>query len=234
MRVRAVIFDWGGTLTPWRTIDPATEWGALADAAASPGDAERVTAALVDAASAAWARARDQHTSATFADICASAGVTATVAAVEAYRAQWDHATYTDPDVRPLLAALRERGIRVGVLSNTVWPREWHEEIFARDGVLDSFDGAVFSSELPWVKPHAKAFLAAMEAVGVDDPAACVYAGDRPFDDIYGAKSAGMRAVLVPHSEIPAAQRGSVEGEPDAVVQRLADLLPLVDRWRGA
>lgn len=234
MTIQAVIFDWGGTLTPWRTIDPTTEWRALADAAAAPGEAERVTAALVDAAGAAWQRARDEHTSSTFADVCAAAGINVTVAAIRAYRAGWDHATHTDPEVPPLLTGLRSRGIRTGVLSNTLWPREWHEEVLARDGVLDSFDGAIFSSELPWVKPHAKAFLAAMEAVGVDDPAACVYVGDRPFDDIYGAKNAGMRAVLVPHSEIPAAQRGAVEGEPDAVVQRLADLLALVDRWCDA
>ena len=41
-----------------------------------------------------------------------------------------------------------------------------------------------------------------------------------------------MRAVLVPHSEIPAYQVGPVRGEPDAVVHRLADLLPLIDAWR--
>ena len=41
-----------------------------------------------------------------------------------------------------------------------------------------------------------------------------------------------MRAVLVPHSDIPAFQAGPVDGEPDAVVRRLTDLLPLVDSWR--
>ena len=32
--VDAVIFDWGGTLTPWKSIDPAEEWATLARAAA--------------------------------------------------------------------------------------------------------------------------------------------------------------------------------------------------------
>lgn len=229
--IEAVLFDWGGTLTPWRMIDPEAEWRALAGAAA-PEQVERVTAALVEAAGAAWLRARSDHSSATFADVCATAGITASAAAVAAYRACYDHATYTDPDAPPLLAALRARGVRTGVLSNTLWPRAWHEEVLARDGVLELFDGAVFSSELPWVKPHAEAFIAAMRSVGVENPAACVYVGDRLFEDIHGAKSAGMRAVLVPHSDIPDAQRGQVEGEPDAVVERLADLLPLVDSWR--
>jgi putative hydrolase of the HAD superfamily len=72
-----------------------------------------------------------------------------------------------------------------------------------------------------------------MRAVGVDDPSACVFVGDRPYDDISGAKAVGMRAVLVPHSDIPAAQRGPASGEPDAVVHRLAELLEHVGRWSG-
>jgi putative hydrolase of the HAD superfamily len=40
-----------------------------------------------------------------------------------------------------------------------------------------------------------------------------------------------MRAVLVPHSAIPENQKGHVEGDPDAVVQRLSELLPVVEAW---
>ncbi len=118
-------------------------------------------------------------------------------------------------------------GIRVGVLSNTLWPRAHHETVFARDGILDLIDGAAYSSEMPYTKPHPEAFQAAMRAVGVDDPGAVVFVGDRLFDDISGAKGVGMRAVLVPHSAVPAH-----DVEPDATIQRLADLLPLVVAWR--
>ena len=52
------------------------------------------------------------------------------------------------------------------------------------------------------------------------DPARCVYVGDRLFDDIWGARHAGMRAIHVPHSTIPAEQLGHSEGEPDAVGTR--------------
>ncbi len=70
-----------------------------------------------------------------------------------------------------------------------------------------------------------------MAAAGVEDPARCVFVGDRPFDDISGARAVGMRAVLVPHSEIPPAQQVPVDVHPDAVIDRLRDLLPLVDTW---
>ena len=43
-----------------------------------------------------------------------------------------------------------------------------------------------------------------------------------------------MRAVLVPHSEIPISQQVPVDVEPDAVIDRLADLLAHVDGWREA
>ena len=146
---------------------------------------------------------------------------------IETYFGLWAPHTITDPDVPPLLRLLRERSIKVGVLSNTVWPRALHERVFRRDGVLELIDGAVYSSEIPWTKPHPEAFRAAMAAVGVTDPAACVFVGDRPYDDIFGAKSLGMRAVLIPNSTVPAYE-GAI---PDAVITRLSDLLPHLDNW---
>lgn len=60
--------------------------------------------------------------------------------------------------VRGPQSALRALDLSVGVLSNTLWPRTWHREIFERDGVLDLIDAQVYSSELPWTKPHPRAF----------------------------------------------------------------------------
>jgi len=234
MSVKAVIFDWGGTLTPWHTIEAAHQWTAFAGVAHPdrPVDAENAAARLLAAEVRAWEAARDEHCSATFADILAAAGVDPHEAAALAYREFWDPHTIIDPDVPELFAALRARGIKIGVLSNTIWDRAWHEAIFERDGVHEFIDGAVYTSEVPWTKPHPEAFLAAMAAVGVDEPADCVFVGDRPYDDISGARAVGMRAVLVPHSDIPSAQRVPVDVHPHAVVQRLSDLLPLIDGWR--
>jgi putative hydrolase of the HAD superfamily len=222
----AVIFDWGGTLTPWHTIDVAACWAVVAD---DPGIAAR----LHEAEAAVWERSRDEHRSATFAEILESAGLTVTAERLARYDEWWDEHTVTDPQVVPMLRALRERGLRIGVLSNTVWSRERHEAIFARDGVLDLIDGAVYSSEIPFTKPHPEAFRAALAAVGVAEPGRAVFVGDRTFDDVWGAQSVGMRAVLVPHSDIPAEQRGHTDGSPDAVIHQLADLVPVVDRWLG-
>ncbi|MGN6129630.1 MAG: HAD family hydrolase, partial [Nocardioidaceae bacterium] len=204
--VEAVIFDWGGTLTPWHTVDFEEE--SLALAAAAVGADDSTASALRAAADVVWARARDHHTSATIADIFLEAGLTHDESQLSGYREFWEPHTLTDPDVVPLFSRLKVEGIRVGVLSNTVWPREWHEEFFRRDGVLEMLDGAVYTSEVPWTKPAPEAFHAAMEAVGVTRPEHCVFVGGRLFDDIWGAANAGMRTIHVPHSEIPRAQVG--------------------------
>ena len=90
----------------------------------------------------------------------------------------------------------------------SIWSRDYHRGIFERDGVLNLVDGDVYSSETPWVKPRPEIFLAAAAAVGAD-PSACVYVGDRSYEDVHGPQSVGMRAVWIPHSDIPADQQVS-------------------------
>jgi putative hydrolase of the HAD superfamily len=225
MTIEAVIFDWGGTLTPWHTVVPLEGW------TTSVGDPD-LAQKLLAAEELLWARSRDEHRSGTLAEVFESVGIEATPQMLVAFHEWWEPHTYLDPDVPDVFAGLKQRGIRIGVLSNTIWPRDVHEEIFRRDGILHEIDGAVYTSDIEWTKPHPEAFRAALDAVGVSEPARAVFVGDRPFDDIHGAKSVGMRAVLVPHSDIPAEQIGHTEGDPDAVIERLADLLDIIDRWR--
>jgi len=239
--IDAVIFDWGGTLTRWHDIDFHAESLALASAVvqATDPDGSRVVEpaeiharALHEAGAKVWGRSRDHQQSATIADLFTEAGLEHDPELLTAYYEFWVPHTETDPEVRPLWEWLRAEGIKVGVLSNTVWPREWHVGFFERDGVAHLIDGDVYTSEVPWTKPAPEAFAAAMEAVGVSDAARCVYVGDRLYDDVWGAQSAGMRAIHVPHSAIPAEQRGHTEGEPDAIAQRLSDIPDLIAPWR--
>jgi len=232
MSVEAVIFDWGGTLTRWHDIDFHAESLALVAAVTSTGhDPEESRAALHGAGHTIWGRSRDRQQSATLADLFEEAGLDHDPALLTAYRDFWEPHTYTDPDARPALEALRAQGLRIGVLSNTIWPRAWHVGFFERDGVYDLIDGDVYTSEIPWTKPSPHAFRSAMDAIGVADPARCVYVGDRLFDDVWGAQQAGLRAVHVPHSDIPSAQVGHSVGTPDGVIGRLTELPGLVAGW---
>jgi putative hydrolase of the HAD superfamily len=227
MAVSAVIFDWGGTLTPWHAIDHQALWRDVCAPHFPAASATAVAADILAAENAFWRQCETAHRSATLEHVFARAGITPHDALLDSYFRVWEPHTYTDPEVAPLLRELRGRGIKVGVLSNTMWPRALHERVFDRDEVLALIDGAVYSSEIPWTKPHPEAFRAAMAAIGVSDPASCVFVGDRPYDDIFGAKSLGMRGVLVPNSTVP----GYDAVVPDAVISRLSDLLPHLDQW---
>lgn len=236
--VDAVIFDWGGTLTAWHDIDFHAESLALAAAVVStedPDDDVHAHAArLHNAGSTVWGWSRDEQRSATVADLFEVAGLGHDPALLTAYREFWEPHTLTDPQVGPMWAELRDRGIRIGVLSNTLWPREWHRGWFERDGVLDLIDGDVYTSEIPWTKPSPHAFRAALETLGLSDPSRCVYVGDRLFDDVYGAHNAGLKAIHIPHSIIPDEQIGHTEGSPDAVAHELAEIPGIVARLCSA
>jgi len=226
MPVQAVIFDWGGTLTPWHTIDHVELWRSVC-APHFPDDRDNRAMALHLASNDLWRASETEQRSSTIYGVFERAGIKPTADLLASYFQAWEPHTYTDPEAHGLLSYLRAGDIRTGVLSNTMWPRSWHEDVFRRDGVLHLLDGAVYSSEIDWTKPHPEAFRSAMAAVGVTDPGGCVFVGDRPFDDIHGAKSLGMRAVLLPNEVVPPFEAA----RPDAVISRLSELPDLIESW---
>lgn len=235
--IDAVIFDWGGTLSPWHDISLLGQWYAYANVY-DPAGAGNLAMRLVDAEIGFW---QSQHHSAgaqgtgeltaVFEACGIDLGTQAHRRAFEAYLKAWEPHTYADPDAIALFEGLRARGLKIGILSNTMWPRWFHEAVFERDGLLAYVDGAIYSSELPVGKPHPDAFNAALAAVGASDPARVVFVGDRLWDDIHGAARVGMRTIFIPHSAIPADQLGPDEGQPDGVAVKLGDVLTLVDSW---
>jgi putative hydrolase of the HAD superfamily len=233
--VAAVIFDWGGTITPWHTVDMHAQWTVFAEGAGAIACARNDLAAQLYAAEdLAWKRGRTDGASARLHEILAECGLPPdhpmTVAGTAAYRDFWEPHTLTHPAIGPLWAALRDQGIRVGVLSNTIWDRDYHRSIFERDGVLELIDGDVYSSETPWVKPRAEIFAHAAEVLGVA-PLECAYVGDRSYEDVHGPQQVGMRAIWIPHSTIPVDQQVSHNATPDAVAHELTDILTIVAAW---
>jgi putative hydrolase of the HAD superfamily len=236
--VQAVIFDWGGTLAPWSAVELADMWALAAGHIAAEHDSdldeEHVRQRLGAVEEAFWARTATDQRSGTLADILADAarelGVDVAAAVLEEaavrYLDTWTPHIVHDPEAEATLAALRDRGIAVGLLSNTHWPRTFHERFLERDRLARLIDARVYTSELPYMKPHALAFRAALDALGNPQPARTVFVGDRPFDDVHGAQSVGMRTVLRPNPDVP-----SYAVEPDAVIERLPELLPLIELW---
>jgi len=94
-------------------------------------------------------------------------------------------------DTLPVLAALREHGLKIGLVSNT--SRDL--DAFVRHFSLD-VDAWISSRVHGKVKPSPTIFRAALELLDVV-PGAAVMVGDSPLDDIEGARALGMRAYLI-------------------------------------
>lgn len=97
------------------------------------------------------------------------------------------------PDVPGVLAALRARGIRLGVVSN--FDRRLGPLLTAL-GLAPSLDAVVCSSRIGSAKPDAEVFHAALRELDVA-PGCALHVGDAPVEDVQGARAAGMRAVLL-------------------------------------
>jgi putative hydrolase of the HAD superfamily len=122
------------------------------------------------------------------------------------------------PDAAPALAALRERGVRLVVVSN--WDISLHERL-AETGLAPLVDGAVASAEIGAAKPDPAIFRHALALAGGVEPGQALHVGDTPEADAEGARAAGLTPIFI-------ARHG--ERAPDGVraIATLAELPGLV------
>ena len=84
--------------------------------------------------------------------------------------------------------ALRERGVRTGLVSNS-----WGTRRYPRDLLAELFDGVVISGEEGFRKPDPRMYELGAERIGAA-PAACVFVDDLAFN-LEPARELGMAVV---------------------------------------
>jgi putative hydrolase of the HAD superfamily len=127
-----------------------------------------------------------------------------------------------DPNAAPLLARLRERGLRLGIISNFDYRLY---RILEGLGLAPYFDSITISSEAGYAKPSPELFRAAMGKHSVT-AAESLHVGDSERLDAGGAAAAGIAAVLIEHG------RGQAVEINDrcALVASLASVLEVVEQ----
>ena len=231
--IAAVVFDWGGTLSEFADVEMIDMWR-LAARHLAPSREEEMVERLIAVEEASWREVRDHQTSTTLSALLATAsrelGLDVAEAVLEEaathHLDSWTPHIVHDPDAVPVLTALRAAGHKIGLLSNTHWPRAFHEHFLERDGLDTLIDVRCYTSEMARTKPHADAFRTVLDQLGVADPRTVVFVGDRLHDDIWGAQQLGMKAVLRPNRFVP-----TYDVEPDAVIDRLPELVDIVASW---
>ena len=128
------------------------------------------------------------------------------------------------PGAVEALAELRQRDIRVGLISNTIWPGTLLLEDLLDLGLLQSIEHTIFSGDAGVWKPMPAIFERMLEALEVSAEQA-VFVGDNPKEDILGAQQLGMRTIWVRSQEFPLA-----DVQPDAIIDDHTQLLQALDR----
>lgn len=137
------------------------------------------------------------HYTATIIEHMGGRGPNVVRAAREIYE-QWagNHHFEMYDDVEPALRALVDRGLTVGVISNSHRSLDAFRDHFALGGLIHA---AVSSFEHGYLKPHRSIFDEALDRAGADRSSS-VMVGDSLRADVHGALAAGMRAILLRRS----------------------------------
>src|SRR4029077_9590481 len=241
---RAVIFDLGGTLVHWSDWETGADgkWAASYDHLVTqfadrkwPGRDAYVNA-MRDAEREHWRRVDTEHWSGPptglvregFDRLSMPVSGAELLGAMDGYAKAIAGWSTVDPDASATLKLLRDRGYRIGLLSNTWWAADWHNADLVMHGLASLIDAIVYASRLPHSKPHRTVFQEVARRLDVM-PDECVMIGDRMVDDVSGALEAGMRGIWrKKQSGFPLSISGAT-----AEIEKLSELPDLLHKWGG-
>jgi putative hydrolase of the HAD superfamily len=191
----AVVFDFFGTLTP---VNPSEVWATNAArlAAAFGVPSEDLVRVLDDSF--------PERISGALGDVRQTMRVVGDRLGVQVTDQQLDEVSRTRramqesmfalrPEALPVIGLLRDRGLRIGLVSDCTseLPDAW-----ARMPLAAVVDSPVFSCVERTRKPDPRLFHAVAERLPAE-PTACLYVGDGGGRELTGASGIGMRAVLL-------------------------------------
>jgi putative hydrolase of the HAD superfamily len=241
--LKAVVFDLGGTLLHYESASAdlrelntqgfAALFGHLSSDGRTTAPEGAVLNAIKSHVTAGWqaalASSRGGSVETPLKAALAELGISLSdgewQAARRAFYAPIQGAAQPRRGVRPTLQALNEQGVALGLLSNTFWAADIHDEDLARFDLLDLLPTRLYSCDIGRLKPHPEAFHMALAAVGVE-PNQAVYVGDRLKTDIEPAREIGLWGVLI---KTPFREEPLEDVMPDAIISELPELVQLLE-----
>jgi putative hydrolase of the HAD superfamily len=195
----AVLFDWGDTLMRWAPEPDLLDAGHAAGfAAIGRAPADGVTERFRDGYIARFFEPgviAEVEYPAEVRSLLAEFGVDVTDGELERFleaeHEAWRPACMLAATTHALLEALRDRGLKLGLVSNAFDPPSLLHRDLERLGVAERLDIAVFSSEIGRRKPERAIFDRALDALGAA-PERTLFVGDTLATDIAGADALGM------------------------------------------
>jgi|SRR3990172_439211 len=118
-----------------------------------------------------------------------------------------------------ILEEFKREGLKIGLVSNSSFPTEYHLRELELFGIKPYFDFMLFSHDFGYRKPFAGLFKLALAKLELK-PEQTVFIGDRLREDIAGAQQVGMKAIL----RFKPGRDYSYKAIPDAVIHHLSEI----------
>jgi len=243
--IRAVIFDLGGTLleyklpgsdwTQFETVGAKAAFDYLAGQGCDMPPRDLFVPRLVQEVQSRWQQVTEKGGNLRLADVlgdaCAEHGISCASidreAIVHSYVNPLSAQTRPLPGAKEMLQSLHAQGLKIGLISNTMWPGRYHLADLERHDLAGYFHHTLFSADAGVWKPHPDIFnrsLAALEVL----PGESVFVGDFLLHDIAGAQGAGMKGIHIATNEL----------DTDAVlpnerINSLDELPVIIEQWRN-
>jgi HAD superfamily hydrolase (TIGR01549 family) len=243
--VKAVLFDWGGTLA--RIGREEANWTRCSAAAAeavindlswgfhAAGDMLNERFAATRQLAVRDAECHEIDMRRLFAEWGEEVGLGSPEdwsidRAIEAFWETWIGALEPIEGAADVLAELKQRGYRLGLVSNVTAPPDVSLKELTRQGMARWMEAFTFSSGVGYRKPHARFYEAALDAFRAHGPRPAtheiLFVGDGPLHDVRGPQQLGMHTAMVRYDGIAWPENELRDARPDMRIDHIRDLLP--------
>jgi HAD superfamily hydrolase (TIGR01509 family) len=244
MSVSGVIFDLGSTLIHRTGLElereKCTALAALARSEWGCRDAPALAARLLEIRLDGWRRSEEELVERLATESIAKVfqEMNLPTDAATLHRAE---RAFFEPEVRisrlypgalKTLDALRGMGLRLAMISNAT-SHQLILDITAKHGIGAYFDPLLTSAGFGLVKPHPSIFTQVLDAWQTA-AASVVMVGDTLGADVLGARTVGMRSILVDIEPNPANPAFADSTRPTERVTSLEEIPSLLKRWAAA
>ncbi|MCX8158397.1 MAG: TIGR02253 family HAD-type hydrolase [Candidatus Diapherotrites archaeon] len=142
--------------------------------------------------------------------------------AINAYRKTQIGLVIPYPGTRRTLVGLKERGLKLGVVSDAPKLKAWLR--LTEMNIAEFFDFVIALEDTGVTKPNKKPFEMALKISEIEADK-ILFVGDNPERDIKGAKSAGMKTALAKYGQYVKSKHIKADYE----LKRIIDILKIID-----
>lgn len=121
------------------------------------------------------------------------------IEAINLFYTGYREQVYFENSIYDTLKIIKEKGYKIGIISNTCYYDEVMKECFKKANIYDLIDSFTFSYSLKIGKPNKQIFKTAIETMKIT-PVEAVMVGDNLESDIKPALDLGMKTIWLNHN----------------------------------